>query len=88
MRVQILNETSHDHPEGWRLCFQWGRYLYDVGEEGDKDMEYGYRFIWRKPNGNLQPGRAQARIPSIQILEELIAAAKNEGWGDYDAEKM
>ena len=88
MRVQILKETSCDYPDGYRLCFQWGRYLYDIAKEGDKDMEYGYRLIWRKPSGGLVPGRAQARIPSIRILEQLIETAKAEGWGDHDAEKM
>jgi nitrogen fixation protein len=34
----------------------------------------------------LQPARGQARIPSIDILEELVSVAKNEGWGDFIAE--
>lgn len=42
----------------------------------------GYRFIWRRPDGSLQPARGQARIPSIAVIDELIRNARNEGWGD------
>jgi len=80
-RVQVINETVRGFEEGgYTLCFQWCRYLYDNG-----GLEHGYRFIWRREDGSLQPARGQARIPSIEILEELVKTAKNEGWGDYDA---
>lgn len=37
-------------------------------------VEEGYRFIWRKPNGNLQPARGQARIPEISDINYLVKA--------------
>ena len=33
-----------------------------------------------------QAARGQARIPSIEILEQLVGQAKKEGWGDYDGD--
>ena len=81
-RVQVVNEVSKRGANGWVLCFQWGRYLYDNGK-----MEQGYRFIWRRPDGTLQPARGQARIPSIKFAEELINEAKEAGWGDYIGEE-
>ena len=79
-RVQIVNEVQKDNPKSghWVLCLQWCRYMYDDG-----NMEHGYRFIWRRPNGSLQPARGQARIVSLKNAERLIAKARNEGWGDY-----
>lgn len=87
-RVQVINETTLDNsdPSTWTLWFQWCRYLYDDGR-----MEYGYRFIWRWPKadgGSLQAARGQARIPSVDILEKLVAKAKSEGWGSYDADVL
>lgn len=78
--VKILNETLADWTvsEGWRLCFQWCKYNYD-----DESHHFGYRFIWRRPNGNLQPGRAQARIPSLAEIERLTSRAREEGWGHH-----
>lgn len=80
-RVQVLDEVSEPGP--WSLCFQWCRYLY-----GEGGMEYGYRFIWRKPDGRLQPARGQARIPSVEVLYRLVDAARAAGWGDRDGEQM
>jgi hypothetical protein len=78
--VKILHEVKADWThDGWRLCFHWCEYHYD-----DDHTQLGYRFIWRRPNGNLQAGRAQARLPSIAEAESLIAKAKAEGWGDHD----
>ena len=85
-RVQVINETSDNNnpaPTEWTLWFQWCRYFYDDG-----GMEYGYRFIWRRPqseDGSLQAARGQARIPSVAVLERLVAQARASGWGDYDA---
>ena len=42
--------------------------------------ETGYRFIWRRPNGRLQPARGQAIIPSARILRALLLRAEEEGW--------
>jgi hypothetical protein len=79
--VVILNEIVHpQHPTNdWHLCLQWGRYQYDNGNE----PESGYRFVWRRPNGSLQPARGQARIPSLSDAELLIRLARAAGWGDH-----
>jgi hypothetical protein len=73
--VIILNEIAHpEHrPNGWRLRLQWARHQYDDKSE----PETGYRFIWRRPDGSLQPARGQARIPSLADAELLIRLAVN-----------
>ena len=82
-RVQVVNETTLDETpaaDQWTLWFQWCRYLYDDG-----GLQHGYRFIWKRPQnegGSLQAARGQARIPSIAILEELVAKGKKAGWGN------
>ena len=84
-RVKIKNEVrlsevesgSFDRELHWDLCLQLVLYVYD-----DKDEEYGYRFIYRKPGGNLQPARGGARIPSLEVAERLIQEARNRGWGN------
>lgn len=83
-RVHVIDETTLDEeatPNQWTLWFQWCRYLYDGG-----DMQYGYRFIWKRPQaegGSLQAARGQARIPSVRMLNELVARAQTLGWGDH-----
>ena len=77
-RVVVLKEVMKGAPGDWRLCFQYCRYEY-----GDGSEEAGYRFIWRRPNGNLQGARGQARIPSLADIQELTAAAIRGGWGHY-----
>ncbi|MBI2832389.1 MAG: hypothetical protein HYX79_09050 [Chloroflexi bacterium] len=77
VRVQVINEVSKGQKGDWILCLQWCRYLYDDG-----NMEQGYRFIWRRPNGALQPARGQARIPSLDWAQQLIDKAKKAGWGN------
>ena len=77
-RVQVIHETATGQNTGqWELSFQWCQYVYDDGSS-----EYGYRFIWRRDNGSLQPARGQARLPSIQVIEDLISNAKAQGWGN------
>ena len=78
-RVQVINQVEKEWEGSWKLCLQWGRYFFDDG-----NMEYGYRFIWRDPDGNLHPTRGQASIPSLSVAEELINEARKLGWGDYD----
>jgi len=73
-------EFRYVEKDDWALCLQWGKYVYDDGTE-----EKGYRFIWRKPNGNLQPARGQARLPSLKVAGMLIQAAREAGWGEYVA---
>lgn len=78
-RVVVLNEATIGTPEDWMLCFQYCRYEY-----GDGNEENGYRFIWRRPNGNLQGARGQARIPSISDINLLTSKALAEGWGHHN----
>jgi hypothetical protein len=82
--VIILNEIVHpEHRQnGWRLCLQWARYQYDDKSE----PQTGYRFIWRRPDGSLQPARGQARIPSLADAELLIRLARELGWGEQHAD--
>ena len=79
-RVQVINEICDGQPlEKWSLCFQFCRYIYDNGK-----MEEGYRFIWRRPDDrSLQAARGQARIPSIELAQELMQKAINAGWGKF-----
>jgi len=77
-RVVVLNEVKKGDQGDWNLCFQWCRYEYGGGTE-----QNGYRFIWRRPNGNLQGARGQAVIPSIADIMELTAEAIKAGWGHY-----
>jgi hypothetical protein len=70
----IQHEVTNGQIGQWRLWFQFGTYKYDDGSS-----EETYRFIWREPNGNLQPARGQARIPSKQDLFELLALASSAG---------
>ena len=78
-RVVVLNEVSQGIINDWNLCFQYCRYEY-----GDGSEDNGYRFIWRRPNENLQGARGQARIPSIAILLSLVSKAIEEGWGHHN----
>ena len=54
-RVIVINETKLGKPDDWNLCFQYCRYEYG---DDDNTEENGYRFIWRRPDGSLQIGRA------------------------------
>jgi hypothetical protein len=81
-RVYPLRETTNDVPGGWQLWFQWCRYDLDDG------VQYGYRFVWRRPDGALQAARGQARIPSIKVGKELMDKAIAEGWGNRDGDAM
>lgn len=78
-RIQVLEEVSTDMSEGWKLCFQWCRYIYDNGA-----LQSGYRFIWRRPDGSLQAARGQARIPSVKLMQNLVAEAVADGWGENE----
>ena len=72
--IEVIQEVRSDHGE-WQLCFQWARWHYDDG-----DCEAGYRFIWRRDDGSLQPARGQARIPNAAQMFQLIHAAIRDGW--------
>lgn len=75
--VEIHNEVTVEVPDvsGWKLCFQRVTYHYD-----DESVEDGYRFICRRPDGSLQAARGQARIPDAVTHDQLVRAAKSEGW--------
>jgi hypothetical protein len=74
--VQIHDEVKEPpNSDDWELCFQRVTYHYDDGGSDD-----GYRFIWRRPNGNLQAARGQARIPDAATHDRLVSAAKSQGW--------
>lgn len=82
-RVQVFHEACPGRNRGdWALALQWAMYAYEDGE-----MEYGYRFIWRRADDSLQAARGQARIPSMRKLKQLIKIAESEGWGNYDSDK-
>lgn len=83
--VKVIQEVPKKYNDnGWTLCFQWCEFIYDDG-----DSEYGYRFIWRRPDGSLQAARGQARIPSLQDMNELIEQAALEGWlGSIEKQSM
>jgi hypothetical protein len=63
---------------GWSLCLQWGA----LTDENGKVDQRGYRNIWRDPTNRLFTGRAQARLPSRAISDELWAIAEAEGWAN------
>jgi 3-hydroxyisobutyrate dehydrogenase-like beta-hydroxyacid dehydrogenase len=35
--------------------------------------------------GKAQAASEQARLPSLKIAQDLMAKAKAQGWGNYDA---
>lgn len=73
--VQIIHEVPEKRIKNWQLCFQDCVFYYDDGTS-----DTGYRFIWRRPDGSLLPARGQARIPSKEDLENLLAQAILAGW--------
>ena len=74
--TDVIEEVKKEYTGKWKLCFQWVKYNYKDGSES----EFGYRFIWKKPDGSLQPARGQARIPDSIALLELIYKASEAGW--------
>ena len=73
--VEIHDEVRDGAAGDWQLCFHRVTYHHD-----DDSTEEGYRFIWRRPNGNLQAARGQARIPDAATHDRLIRAATSQGW--------
>jgi hypothetical protein len=82
-RFEVLKSTAKVYPNGWALCFQFGRLVHP-----DEDPEWGYRFIYRDPTGNLRGQRAGALLRSLDVIQELTAKARSEGWGHYDGETI
>jgi hypothetical protein len=82
-RVDVLREVRSGDVGEWQLCFQWCRYRLDDG------TQYGYRFVWRRPeDGSIQGARGQARIPNYATANELMDAAAKAGWGNRDGEAI
>ena len=79
-RIHVQHEVSKVMGRGrkakWTLCLQYGTYVYEKGKPQE-----GFRFIWRRPDGRLQPARGQARIPRLANAQELISKALAAGWG-------
>mgnify|MGYP000977597172 CR=1 FL=1 len=78
-RVYVENEVTYSLKNEWTLCLQKCKYIH-----GNGDVEEGYRFIWKDPDGKLQAHRGQARIPSLAIAKKLIEEAINAGWGNEE----
>jgi hypothetical protein len=76
---RILREVHIFEPGHWQICFQFGTYEYDPGPNTTTPSEDGYRFIWRRPNGQLQGARGQARLMPAWITI-LLGKAAEEGW--------
>jgi hypothetical protein len=74
-----LNEVRTPGEDGWELCFQYGVYVYDPDATGKEPKEIGYRFIWRRPNGQLQGARGQARLEP-ELITILLGKAAGEEW--------
>jgi hypothetical protein len=81
IRFIIEQEASITRPDwdGWSLCLQWG----SLTDEAGKVAEKGYRNIWRDKDKRLFTGRAQARIPSKAMSDELWSIAEVEGWAHF-----
>lgn len=76
---QILREVRLFEPGNWQLCFQFGTYEYDPDQKTAVPSEDGYRFIWRRPGGQLQGARGQARLMP-EWITILLGMAAHEGW--------
>jgi hypothetical protein len=76
-RIEFHNEVRGPVQGGWQLCFQWCTYHYSDPAAPD---QYGYRFIWRRPDGTLQAGRGQARLPDADQILDLLREAQRQGW--------
>jgi hypothetical protein len=72
-------EIAHPfHAVGdWRLWLQWGT-QYEDGEA----PKSGYRFVWKYPPNDTTLSRGPTLIPSVRDMELLIAAARQQGWGE------
>lgn len=73
----VLEEVRTFDPGDWQLCFQYGVYVYEPADSDSR--EFGYRFIWRRPNGQLQGARGQARLEP-ELITILLGKAAEAGW--------
>ena len=65
---KIIDGTNH-------LYFQKVEYHYS-----NEIVEQGYRFIWRREDGSLRAARGQACISTLDVAENLIKQAREQGW--------
>ena len=84
IRFIIEHEARVTRPtwDGWTLCLQWGA----LTDEDGKVTERGYRNIWRDKEKRLFTGRAQTRLPSKAISDELWSIAESEGWANLQGD--
>ena len=88
MTAEVCNVHVYDefvvmsYPNGWTLLFQRVRYCW----RPSGDYQDGFRDMWRRPDGSLQPARGQARIPSLKVLHAMYEEAVKRGWNVYDAD--
>lgn len=75
----IAKEVRVGPTGDWQLCFQYGTYEYDPNPDESITTEKGYRFIWRRPNGQLQGARGQARLDP-DLITILLGDAAKGGW--------
>ena len=73
--ITIHDEVKVAYRNNAELCFHRVTYRYDSG-----DSDQGFRFIWRKPDGLFATGHKQAFIPDAATHDQLIGAAKLQGW--------
>jgi len=76
---RILEEVRTGQAGDWQLCFHFGVYEYDPDQNTDVPSQEGYRFIWRRPNGQLQGARGQARLEP-RLITMLLGKAAEAGW--------
>lgn len=75
--IEILREAPPLKSRGHRqLCLQLCRF-----EDDRERAQYGYRFVWRAEDGNLDDADAQAIIPHLEEACALVDMARAEGWG-------
>jgi hypothetical protein len=81
-RVQVINSVELVEPKTkHRLALEWCKYIHSP-----KDSRFGYRFIWKTPEGKRLAHRGQAMIPSRKIMDKLWDMAEQAGWGDYNSD--
>jgi len=81
-RVHVINSVDHEYSSGFKLALEWC--LYSKPDE----KHFGYRFIWKKPDGNRLAHRGQAAIQSKKVSDMLWKRAVDAGWGNYDSDKI
>ena len=82
-RVQIRKQTTHDSPDTAPALAP-----VVLLNQLDDETQFGYRYIWTRPDGALQVARGQARIPSLAVCKALMDKATAEGLGDRELEKV